>query len=71
MDTNADRAVDLAANPHIKFANEQRGYVTCALDRDQLRADFKVLPYISTPDAPISVRASFTSLRTRPGLQTA
>jgi alkaline phosphatase D len=71
MDTNADRAIDLAANPHIKFANEQRGYVTCALDRDQLRADFKVLPYISTPDAPISVRASFTSLRTQPGLQTA
>jgi alkaline phosphatase D len=69
-DTNPDRAVDLAANPHIKLANEQRGYVTCELDRNQVRADFKVLPYISRPDAPIGVRASFTSLREQPGLLT-
>jgi len=69
-DTNADRQLDLAANPHIKFANQQRGYVSCALDRDQVRADFKVVPFISTPGAPVTVRASFTSLHAQPGLET-
>jgi alkaline phosphatase D len=69
-DTNPARELDLQANPHIKLANEQRGYVTCALDRDQVRADFKVVPYISTPGAPIQTRASFTSLHARPGLHT-
>jgi alkaline phosphatase D len=69
-DTNADRQLDLQANPHIKFANQQRGYVTCAVDRDLVQADYKIVPYISTPGAPLRTRASFTSLHAQPGLAT-
>src|SRR5690606_27670319 len=46
-------------NPHIRFYNGQRGYVCCKLTPDEMRAEFKVLPYISRPDAPIQTRATF------------
>jgi alkaline phosphatase D len=56
------------ANPHLRFANAQRGYVRCELTRDAIRADYRVLPYVDRPDAGIATRASFVSDRVRPGL---
>jgi alkaline phosphatase D len=38
---------------------EGRGYVRTRITRDELRADFRVLPYVSRPDAPVHARASF------------
>ncbi|KAA8886530.1 alkaline phosphatase [Nocardia colli] len=49
----------LAANPDLKFFNAQRGYVRVELDHTLLRNDFRVLPYIRRPGAPIHTRASF------------
>src|SRR5690606_19882473 len=46
-------------NPHIRFYNGQRGYVTCKLTPDEMRTEFKVLPYISRPGAPIQNLATF------------
>ncbi|MGY0501068.1 alkaline phosphatase D family protein [Nocardia sp. FBN12] len=56
--TDAGRAL-LAANPDIKFYNRQRGYARVELDHRQWRTDFRVVPYVSRPGAPISTRASF------------
>ena len=58
-DLNATVQRALAENPHIRFHNNQRGYVRCELTREQLRADYRVVPYVSRPDAPISTRASW------------
>ncbi|WP_309238467.1 alkaline phosphatase D family protein [Actinoplanes aureus] len=55
-------------NPHVLFANAQRGYVRCELTPDALRADYRVVPYVTRRGAPITTRASFTSDRDRPGL---
>jgi alkaline phosphatase D len=55
-------------NPHLLFANSQRGYVRCELTRSALRADYRVLPYVTRPGAPVATRASFVSHRDRPGL---
>ncbi|ONI70028.1 alkaline phosphatase [Kribbella sp. ALI-6-A] len=63
--------VQLDENPHIKLLNNQRGYVSTHLTRDSLRADFKVIPYVSTPGAPVSTRASFTVEAGHPGLNPA
>ncbi|QIX50724.1 alkaline phosphatase D family protein [Rhodococcus sp. DMU1] len=49
----------LAANPDMKFFNAQRGYVRVALDHQVWRNDFRVLPYVRRPGAPIHTRASF------------
>lgn len=68
-DTSAATDVQLAENPHIRFANSQRGYVLARFTADQLRADFKVLPYVKQPGAPISTRASFVVEAGSPGLQ--
>ena len=47
------------ANPHIAFCNDQRGYLRCILSRKEWRTDFRVVPYVTRPGAPIATRASF------------
>ena len=64
--TDAGRAL-LAGNPDLKFYNRQRGYVRVDLDHRQWRNDFRVVPYVSRPGAPISTRASFVVENAVPG----
>jgi alkaline phosphatase D len=45
-------------NPHVKFWNDQRGYVRCRLTPDAWQTDFRVLPYVKEPGAPIATRTS-------------
>jgi len=61
--------VQLAENPHIAFLNRQRGYVRCTVDREQWRSDFRVVPFVSRPGAPITTRASFVVEDGVPGAQ--
>jgi len=68
-DTTSNTEKYLAENPHIKFHNTQRGYVRCTLTPDHFQADYRVLPYVSRPGAPISTRASFLVEDGKPGLQ--
>jgi alkaline phosphatase D len=62
---NLDRL--LAENPCVKFHNAQRGYVSCEMTPDQLRADYQVVPFVSKPGAPKTTRASFVVESGRPG----
>ncbi len=54
-------------NPHIKFNNAQRGYVRCALDRQAWRTDYRVMPYVKRPGAPVETRRSFVVEAGDPG----
>ncbi|MFE6926141.1 alkaline phosphatase D family protein [Nocardia sp. NPDC057663] len=56
--SDAGRAL-LAANPDLKFYNRQRGYVRVDLDHQLWRTDFRVVPFVTRPGAPITTRASF------------
>ncbi|WP_299033745.1 alkaline phosphatase [uncultured Pseudokineococcus sp.] len=67
-DTSAGTDLQLVENPHIRFASSQRGYVLTRLEAGQVRADFKVLPAVQEPGAPVSTRASFVVEEGRPGL---
>ncbi|MFF9062904.1 alkaline phosphatase D family protein [Streptomyces sp. NPDC014882] len=49
------------ANPHLRFYDGRRGYVTVALGRDAARADFKTVPYVTRPGAPLTTAASFVT----------
>jgi alkaline phosphatase D len=51
--------VQLAENPHIRYVDSRRGYLLTTFERDRMRADFKVLPYVQKPGAPVSTAASF------------
>lgn len=59
VDQSAGDQVVLAENPHIAFVNRQRGYVRCTLNRGQWRSDFRVVPFVTQPGAPVVTRASF------------
>ncbi len=57
------------ANPHLRFYNGRRGYVTVQLGREEARADFKTVPYVLQPGAPIVTAASFVTESGNPGLR--
>lgn len=59
------------ANPHLKFYNGRRGYVTVALGEHEARADFKTVPAVTTPGAPITTAASFVTAVGKQGLRPA
>ena len=69
--SDSSNAGRLAENPWIKFNNQQRGYVRVALDHGVCRADYRVLPYVKRPGAPISTRKSFVVEAGDPGLKDA
>ncbi len=68
-DMTTDGETFLAANPHMKFFNSQRGYVRVNVTRERWRSDFRVLPYVTRPGAPVSTRASYVVEDRRPGVQ--
>lgn len=51
----------MQANPHVRFFDNERGYVSVTLDRDTCRADFQTVPYVTRDGAPLVTRASFVS----------
>ncbi|APE21253.1 MULTISPECIES: alkaline phosphatase D family protein [Streptomyces] len=61
----------MGANPHLKFFNGRRGYVTVALAEDGARADFRTVPYVTSPGAPVTTAASFVTEAGDPGLKPA
>lgn len=68
QDLSPDDADQLVENPHIKFINDQRGYVRTTITRTEVRADFRVIPYVTRRGAEVGTRASFTILDGEPGL---
>jgi alkaline phosphatase D len=70
-DTTAEGERFLAANPHMKFFNSQRGYVRVNVNRQRWRSDFRVVPFVERPGAPVSTRASYVVEDRRPGVEQA
>jgi alkaline phosphatase D len=63
--------VFLDENPHFAFNSPQRGYLRCTVTPQEWRGDFRSMPYVSTPGAPIETRATFVVESGVPGLQQA
>ncbi len=61
----------LSENPWIKFNQSQRGYVRVALDQNTCKADYRVVPYVKRPGAPVTTRKSFVVEAGHPGLKDA
>lgn len=58
----------LAENPHIKYIRGRRGYVLSEYSTEELTAEFKTIPAVTTPDAPVSVDRTFVIPAGEPGL---
>ncbi len=58
-DTRDEIESVLPENPHIRYYSNRRGYVRTRIAHGELRADFRVLPFVSRRDAPAYTGASF------------
>ncbi|MEU3183021.1 alkaline phosphatase D family protein [Streptomyces sp. NPDC006923] len=70
-DKPLDWAAHMAANPHMRFYNGRRGYVTVTLGERQARSDFKTLSAVTKSGAPVTTAASFVTEVGDPGLKPA
>ncbi|WP_309058466.1 alkaline phosphatase D family protein [Streptomyces sp.] len=61
----------MRANPHLRFYDGRRGFVRVELGRENARADFRIVPAVTTPGAPVSTVASFVTEAGSPGLRPA
>ncbi|TVV75374.1 alkaline phosphatase D family protein [Sphingomonas solaris] len=60
QDRRAGSDVMLANNPHLKFINDQRGYVVCDIGREGWNTDYMVLDRVSAPGGTLSRRIRMT-----------
>ncbi|MER7413593.1 MULTISPECIES: alkaline phosphatase D family protein [Streptomyces] len=61
QDKPADWDSYMGANPHMKFYNGRRGYVTVRLTRQRAHIDFRAVSAVTTPGAPVHTAASFVT----------
>jgi len=71
FDKKKSRERMLEGNPHLEFYNGRRGYARCEVTADAWRTDYRVLPYVEEPGAPVSTHTSFVVDRTSNRLETA
>ncbi len=59
----------LGENPHLKWQNSRRGYLRCAVTPEAWTSDFRTVPFVTRPDAPVQTASSWRLDRGRPGIQ--
>ena len=59
----------LAANPHVKWHNRQRGYVSCAIDANVWNTEYRTVPFVTKPDAPIETPSKWRVTHGKPGIE--
>jgi len=69
MDMSDRVRAALPNNPHVKFQNSQRGYVSCEVTPRGMRADYKVLDKVTEEDGWLTTRASFHVTAGKPGAE--
>ncbi|MFD5318530.1 alkaline phosphatase D family protein [Streptomyces sp. NPDC127098] len=70
-DLDAGGQVLLDENPHMRFGNFQRGYVSCEITPELWRSDFRVCDRVTVPDGTVSSRAVFAVENGVPAVQQA
>jgi alkaline phosphatase D len=58
----------MAESPHWKFIDDQRGYLVCTADRDQLSTDLRAVSTVWAPGGTVSRYASFVTESGHPGV---
>jgi alkaline phosphatase D len=55
--------------PNMKWHNARRGYVRCELTKDRWTTDYRIVPYVLQPGAPVETAASFVVEHGKPGAE--
>ena len=61
----------LAENPHVRWLNRRRGYVSCRVTPEAWTAEYRTLPFVTRPDAPIETATRWRVSHGRPGVERA
>jgi alkaline phosphatase D len=61
-------AAVLSENPHLKWQNSRRGYVSCQVDAKAWIAEYRTVAYVSKPGAPIETPTKWRVEHGRPGI---
>ncbi|TDW17815.1 alkaline phosphatase D [Kribbella kalugense] len=68
MDLDPGGQTLLNENPHIKFGNFQRGYVSCTITPQRWVSDYRVVDKVSVKNGTVSTRAKLLVEDGRPGI---
>ncbi|WP_432938144.1 alkaline phosphatase D family protein [Kribbella sp. CA-253562] len=68
VDVDATGRALLAENPHVKYQNVQRGYLSCRLDADRWTSEFRVVDKVTTRGGAPSTHATLVVENGRPGI---
>jgi alkaline phosphatase D len=55
--------------PNMKWHSARRGYVRCELTPDRWTTDYRRVPYVRQPGAPVETAATFVVERGKPGAE--
>lgn len=67
-DSNTGLEDRYRANPHLHWGSLRRGYVTARLTMDELRVNYREVPYVTRKGAAVHTRRSFVVESGRPGI---
>jgi alkaline phosphatase D len=59
----------LAENPHVRWLNRRRGYVSCRVTPDAWTTEYRTVPSVTRPDAPIGTATRWQVTHGRPGVE--
>jgi alkaline phosphatase D len=55
-------------NPHVHWYQSRRGYVHCRVDQGAWHTDYRTVPYVRQPDAPVETATRWRLEHGRPGI---
>ena len=58
-----------AENPQVKWQNNRRGYAVCEVTSDTWRTEFRTVPFVTRPDAPIETASKWRLTRGKAGVE--
>lgn len=61
-------AEQLAANPHLKWQNNRRGYIVCRADKEAWTAEYRTVSFVTKPGAPVATPSKWRVEHGRPGI---
>lgn len=61
----------MGENPHLKWHTARRGYVVCTVGERDWRADYREVPFVTRPGAPVRTASSWRVEHGRSGIQRA
>ncbi len=61
----------MSNNPHLKWQNSRRGYVVCRVDANVWNTEYRTVPYVTRPGAPLETPTKWRVENGRAGIEPA